>query len=104
MFRPIIHLLLHFLVPALIARWFYKDRWKHAFALMMLTMVVDLDHLLADPVFDPGRCGIGFHPLHTWPAMLFYGVLTAVPPSRTIGLGLVIHIVLDTLDCVWMRV
>ena len=30
----------------------------------MLTMMVDLDHLIADPIFDPQRC-IGFHPLHS---------------------------------------
>jgi hypothetical protein len=70
---------------------------------MMLTMIVDLDHLLATPIFDPGRCSIGFHPLHTWPAILFYGALTAVPLTRIIGLGLIIHMALDALDCVWMR-
>lgn len=102
MFRPIAHILLHFTVPALVARWGYKDRWKHVFTLMMLTMIVDLDHLWATPVFDPGRCSIGFHLLHTWPAILFYGLLTAIPPSRIIGIGLVIHMALDALDCIWM--
>jgi hypothetical protein len=102
MFRPTIHILLHFIVPALVARYGYKDRWKQVYAVMMLTMIVDLDHLWATPVFDPGRCSIGFHPLHTWPAILFYGVLTAIPLSRIIGLGLVIHMALDALDCVWM--
>ncbi len=32
---------------------------------MLATMAIDLDHLLADPVFDPDRFCIGFHPLHT---------------------------------------
>jgi len=103
MFCPIIHILLHFTVPALVARYGYKDRWKQVWAVMMLTMIVDLDHLWATPVFDPGRCSIGFHPLHTWPAILVYGLLTAISLSRIIGLGFVIHMALDALDCVWMR-
>jgi hypothetical protein len=65
-------------------------------------MVVDLDHLLATPVFDPNRCSIGFHPLHTWPAMAVILVVTAVPKTRLVGLGLAIHMALDGLDCLWM--
>ncbi|MFZ2634055.1 MAG: DUF6122 family protein [Desulfosalsimonadaceae bacterium] len=103
MLRPALHLLLHFIVPALVARWGYKDRWKPVWAVMMLTMIVDLDHLLATPVFAPDRCSIGFHPLHTWPAILFYGGLTAFPSFRTISIGLIIHMALDALDCAWMR-
>ena len=29
------------------------------------TMLVDLDHLLATPLYNPDRCSLGFHPLHT---------------------------------------
>ena len=28
--------------------------------IMALTVAVDFDHLLADPIFDPNRCGLGF--------------------------------------------
>lgn len=66
-------------------------------------MLIDLDHLLADPVFAPGRCSIGFHPLHTWPAIIAYVLLTVHPRTRVVGVGLVLHIVLDATDCVWMR-
>jgi hypothetical protein len=60
---------------------------------------VDLDHLLAHPVIDPCRCSIGFHPLHTWPAIIMYGLLAAWPRTRLIGLGLLIHMALDQADC-----
>ncbi|RJP85193.1 MAG: hypothetical protein C4518_16330 [Desulfobacteraceae bacterium] len=103
MIRPALHILLHFLVPAIVARWAYKDRWKQAWAVMVLTMIVDLDHLWATPIFSPDRCSIGFHPLHTWPAIFFYGLLTAIPASRIAGIGLIIHMVLDAVDCIWMR-
>ena len=101
MLRPAIHLALHLVVPAFVARVGFADRWKRAWLVMTTTMLVDLDHLLATPVFDPGRCSIGFHPLHTWPAILMFTVFTAIPQTRLVGLGLVIHMALDALDCWW---
>jgi len=103
MIRPIAHLLLHIIVPGAVARWFFSERWKKAWFMMMLTMLVDLDHLAADPIYDPGRCGIGFHPLHTYAALIIYTVLGAIPKTRLVGLGLLIHMTLDGLDCVWMK-
>ena len=102
MIRPIAHLLFHFIVPGAAARWFFSERWKKAWLIMMVTMLVDLDHLLADPIYDPNRCGIGFHPLHTYAAMLVYTVLGLIPRTRLVGLGLLIHMALDGLDCVWI--
>ena len=101
--RPLIHIALHFIVPALVAWKFYPDRWKWAFLVMVGTMLVDIDHLLADPVFDPNRCGIGFHPLHSYPALVGYLVRLAIPKVRLVALGLAIHMALDSLDCVWMK-
>lgn len=64
------------------------------------SMLVDLDHLLADPIYDPNRCGIGCHPLHTYPAIAAYVVLLLPGKSRLLALGLLIHTALDALDCV----
>lgn len=97
--RAIIHLLLHAAVPLAVALLWYRPQWRRAFLLMMATMAVDVDHLLATPIYQPDRCSIGFHPLHTWPAILVYVLLTLHPRSRLIGLGLVIHMALDSLDC-----
>ena len=63
-------------------------------------MLVDLDHLLADPIYDPNRCSIGFHPLHTYPAIAAYVVLLVPRVTRLFALGLIIHMALDALDCV----
>ena len=69
---------------------------------MMVTMVVDLDHLFANPVYDHNRCSIGFHPLHSlWLQPLYVGLLIW-PKTRVIGLGLVIHMILDLVDCGFM--
>jgi len=70
---------------------------------MALTMIVDLDHLLANPIYDPNRCSINFHPLHTYPAILLYIIMAAFPKSRLIGLGLLLHMGVDLTDCFWIK-
>ena len=100
--RFAIHMFLHFAVPAWVARKIDPQRFWRTWGVLMATMAVDLDHFLADPIFDPDRCSIGFHPLHTWPAVVVYGVLTAFPKTRLVGLGLLIHMGLDLMDCWWM--
>lgn len=112
-----IHLALHVAVPLLVSVVLYRRYWKHATAIQLATMVVDADHLLATPIYDPARCSIGFHPLHTAPVIAGYVLLALIPlcwmrnadpdtaPSRAhvvhwVGLGLLIHMALDALDCV----
>jgi hypothetical protein len=102
MIRTVAHLLLHIAVPGIVARLFFTERWKKAWLIMGLAMIVDLDHLLADPVFNPNRCSIGFHPLHSYPAIAVYILLAAAIRTRLAGIGLLIHMALDGLDCLWM--
>ena len=103
MVRPIVHLLLHFVVPGVAARWLFADKWKSAWLVMVLTMVIDLDHLIASPIYDPNRCGVGFHPLHSYVAIGLYIALAIIVKTRIVGIGLLIHVVLDGIDCLWMR-
>jgi hypothetical protein len=99
MIRAALHIVAHFAVPGLVARLAFKPDWKHAWLLMCATIIVDLDHLLANPIYDPNRCSIGTHPLHTEPAMAVYGILLLVPKLRVIAAGLLIHMALDASDC-----
>lgn len=94
-----LHMLLHFLVPLCVSLWLYRKSWFKAWVVMLLTMLVDLDHLLATPIYDPNRCSIGFHPLHHPVLILGYVLMLYFPKTRLIGLGLVIHMILDGLDC-----
>lgn len=94
-----IHILLHFLVPAVIVGAFFRRHWKRAYFAMVATMLVDVDHLLANPVYDPRRCSIGTHPLHDYFPIALYGLLCLIPVSRYVGIGLVAHMALDSLDC-----
>ena len=86
-------------MPALASWCCFRKRALVVFALLMAGMLIDVDHLLATPVYDPLRCSMGFHPLHTWPAVCVYAALCAFPRTRILGLGLMIHMVLDTADC-----
>ena len=70
---------------------------------MALTFAVDFDRLLAEPVFDPNRCSLGFHPLHSWPAIAVYLVAIFSSRLRIVALGLLIHMGLDGADCLWIR-
>ncbi|MEP3837880.1 MAG: DUF6122 family protein [Algibacter sp.] len=99
MLQTFAHYGCHFVLPFAVALLFFKPEWKHAYLVMIAGMLIDLDHLFATPIFDPNRCSIGFHPLHSSFAILFYIFLCVPKKSRLVGLGLVIHIIADTVDC-----
>ncbi|UAB75740.1 DUF6122 family protein [Mesoflavibacter sp. SCSIO 43206] len=99
MYKPIIHYGIHFLLPLIIALFLFKNQWKKAYVIMILGMLIDLDHLLATPIFAPNRCSINFHPLHSYYAIAIYILLLIPKKTRLIGLGLVIHILADSVDC-----
>ncbi len=70
---------------------------------MLATMLVDLDHLLAYPeIFVSDRCGIGFHPLHSYYAIGGYLFLALFPKFRIIAIGLLFHMLTDFQDCLWI--
>ena len=101
MIQTLVHYTLHLLVPGLIAYIFFRKEWKKAWLIMLATMLVDLDHLVANPIFDPGRCSINFHPLHTYWAMGVYVLLLFLKKTRIIAVGLLFHMLTDYIDCQW---
>jgi hypothetical protein len=100
--RPILHIALHAIVPLAVARVVWPEQWKRAALCMLAGWLIDIDHLLAEPIYAPGRCSIAFHPLHTWPAMAIYAAMLVPSKTRWFGIGLLIHIVLDSIDCLMM--
>ncbi|QIJ88028.1 hypothetical protein C7H62_0218 [Mesoflavibacter sp. HG96] len=99
MYKPIIHYGIHFLLPLIVALFLFKNQWKKAYLIMISGMLIDLDHLLATPIFSPNRCSINFHPLHSYYAIVLYCLLLIPQKTRLIGLGLTIHILADSVDC-----
>lgn len=102
MLQSFIHYGIHFGMPLIVAFLFFRPHWKTVYLIMVATMLIDLDHLLATPIFDPGRCSINFHPLHTYYAMGVYVLLLFFKKTRVLGIGLVIHIFADAMDCLMM--
>lgn len=107
MLQGIVHYGLHFVAPLGLAWLFFpRERCLRAYGVMLLTMLIDLDHLLADPIFDPERMSVGFHPLHRWPMVALYVVMCFVPYERwglswwwrAVGIGLTFHILTDLQD------
>lgn len=101
MLQPLVHYGIHFILPLVVAYSFFRSNWKIAYLIMVATMLIDLDHLLAVPLFDPGRCSINFHPLHTYYAIVVYVGFLFFKKTRILGIGLVIHMIADATDC-WM--
>ncbi len=98
--QMILHYSLHLGFPFLVTWVFYRKEWRKAGLIMVLTIFVDLDHLLANPVFDPERCSINFHPLHSYWAIGVYFSGLFLKKTRLIALGLILHMLTDSLDCI----
>lgn len=94
-----LHILLHVMVPAGVAYLFYRNNWLKAWAMLAAGIILDIDHLFAVPMYDPDRCSIGFHFLHTYPAIAVYVILLFIPQVRTFAWGFLIHMALDYIAC-----
>lgn len=97
-----IHYFLHLGLPLILALLFRKKEWKKTYLIFLLTMLVDLDHLFASPIFDPNRCSINYHFLHSYYAMLVYICFLFINKTfRLIGIGLLLHMLTDYIDCLF---
>jgi hypothetical protein len=96
-----VHYSLHFLFPAVLALVVFPLMWQSAYLIMVATMLIDLDHLLAKPIFDPLRCSVGYHPLHSFYVIPVYMLLLLLPAAQIIAVGLLFHLFTDTVDCLW---
>ena len=102
-------------MPLLLALVFWPARWWQSCLWLLCGLIIDIDHLLADPIYDPERCSIGFHPLHSGYAMAIYAVLLLASVRLSVGqshlswwfrlrlilIGVVLHLILDALDCIF---
>jgi len=95
------HYSIHFLVPVAVAFLFFKKDQRKVLFILWAGIFIDIDHLLATPIFDPERCSIDFHPLHTYWALIVYVGLFLIRKTRVIGLALLLHILADAIDC-WL--
>ncbi|WP_299112797.1 DUF6122 family protein [uncultured Winogradskyella sp.] len=99
MLKFLVHYGLHMGLPLIIAFIFFKKTWLKTYLIMLSAFIIDLDHLLAHPIFDPNRCSINFHPLHSYYAIAIYAILLIPKSTRIFALGLIAHIISDYADC-----
>lgn len=105
MLQTITHYFLHFIAIGAIAYWFDPHTWKRNWLILLATMLVDLDHIFADPIFDPDRCGIFYHPLHSEYAIVIYllgAIFIKHSILKLVFIGLLFHMITDFIDCLWM--
>lgn len=104
MLQKIVHYGLHFLAIGGIAYMYDKNNWRKYWLILLATMLIDLDHLWASPIFEPNRCSINFHFLHTYYAWVFY-ILGALfirhRIAKLVFIGLSFHLLTDAIDCLW---
>ena len=104
--RTLVHYGLHFVFPLVIALFWPRRRWTVVYLLLLSTMLIDVDHLLARPIFDPNRCSVGTHLLHSYPMVGLYVVMLFLPYERwgwpwwlrVLAVGLILHILTDWQD------
>ncbi len=101
--QSIIHYSNHFIVPLVFALAFFRKNWIKITVVLWATMIIDLDHLLATPIFQANRCSIGYHPLHSYFIIPVYIALIFFKKYRIIGIGLLWHIITDVIDCAFMN-
>jgi len=101
MLRFIVHYGIHFIVPFFIAFIFFKENRTRVALILLAGILIDVDHLLANPIFDANRCSVGFHLLHQYWAIALYFILLFFEKTRIFGMALLLHIVADTADC-WL--
>lgn len=98
------HYFLHFLLPPIICCVLKIKDWKKVSLFLVGANLIDLDHLLAEPIFQADRCSINFHPLHTHYALVLYCLMALTPKLslRFLGIGCLWHLMVDGLDCLVM--
>lgn len=100
--RFITHYGMHLLVPGFFAYIFYRKQWKEVWLIFILTILVDLDHIVATPIFSATRCSINYHIFHSYIAITIYFMMLIPKKTRIIAIGLLFHMLTDWLDCFWL--
>ena len=99
--------IVHFASNALLLGFIYffdvasREDFRVIALCVFASNLIDVDHLLASPVYDPSRCSINFHPLHSWYFFPVYVALLFVHSRRVryFVAGVFLHLALDWLWC-----
>ena len=98
--QKITHLAGHTILPIAISYAGYGSLWKSSAKIMIASNLVDVDHLLAKPIYNPNRCSIESHPLHSLPMIGLYSAMLLNEETQEWGVGLLTHMAVDYVDCI----
>ena len=106
MLRGIVHYGLHFLAPYFLAFLWGRSRQFKAYLILLATMLVDLDHLLAEIYTLSLHDALPIYLLHSYPMIILYALLCILPLHRlglpwwvrVVGVGLLFHMATDWQD------
>ncbi len=102
MLRFSLHYGVHFIVPLGIAYIFFKENKLKVALILLAGIVLDIDHILATPIFDSMRCSIDYHPFHSYWAILVYIGMLFFKKTRIWGIAFLVHIFADLVDCLFI--
>lgn len=97
--KPFIHYGMHWVIPMFISRVYYPHQFIRSAFILLMGNMVDIDHLWAMPMYAPYRCSIGFHTFHQLIPIIIYGILLLPAKTRIFAIGLLWHMLTDTVDC-----
>ncbi len=72
-----------------------KLKLRNVFWQIMLANLIDLDHLFTYPMYEPGRCSIDNHFLHSRYFIVVY-VLGLFTKFRYFFLSVLVHLLIDS--------
>lgn len=89
------------LILYLVEKRFLKRNFagKKVMLQLLLSNLIDLDHLLSYPIFAAGRCSINNHILHSYYIFPVY-ILGLFFRYRYFFMGIVVHLLVDYLGCI----
>lgn len=92
-----IHIVFNLGIFSLINKINITDAGELDLFFLLSAELIDLDHFLSRPIYNPKRNSFEVHPLHkNWKIILIVSVfLVSYRPTMFLGIGLVSHIFLD---------
>jgi hypothetical protein len=70
-----------------------------ALLFLLASNLIDIDHLLVRPIYDPRRKSVGFHMLHKKRLLPFFILGCFIPTTaKFFFIGILLHLLLDTIE------
>ncbi|MCF7820158.1 MAG: DUF6122 family protein [Candidatus Pacebacteria bacterium] len=77
-----------------------KFKSRNVLLQLLLSNLIDLDHLLSRPIYDPSRCSLNNHLFHSYYFIPAY-VIGLFTRFRYFFMGIGLHFFIDYIGCVF---